>query len=127
MTVYIVTRGCYSDYEICAVSLDRAKAERLAKVYGRPYGEAYVEAWETDTETDINVLNGRHPVVVSFNEDGSADAFGRTYDYYDFVPGVLERKNGTLRVNVYAPDEEKARRIAYDMRAQYLAEKEGIV
>lgn len=27
--VYVITKGCYSDYHICAVTLDKEKAERL--------------------------------------------------------------------------------------------------
>ena len=32
-TVYVITSGCYSDYHICAVSLDLKKAEMLKKFY----------------------------------------------------------------------------------------------
>lgn len=127
MTVYVITRGDYSDYHICAVSLDKDKAERLAKMYTASYCDAYVEEWETDTFADINALNGRRPYYVQFHPDGSVETFERTYEYHEFAPGVDELDNGVVNVRVYAPDKEKARRIACDMRAQYLAEKEGIV
>ena len=127
MTVYVITRGDYSDYHICAVSLDKDKAKRLAKMYSDNYDDAHVEEWETDTVADINALNGRRPYYVQFNPDGSVDAFERTYEYWEFEPGVDELDYGIVSFRVYAPDEEKARKIACDMRAKYLAEKEGIV
>lgn len=131
MTVYIVTRGCYSDYEICAVSLDKTKAEKLAKVYTTRYDEASVEEWETDTEADIHALNGRHPYSVTFYPDEEPSVYKIDYVVPDFKPCVREikyaRRGMCLDVQVYATDEAAALKIASDKRAQYLAEKEGIV
>ena len=31
--VYVIAKGCYSDYHICAVTLDKEKAERLCKLF----------------------------------------------------------------------------------------------
>lgn len=124
--VYIVTRGDYSDYHICAVTLEKAKAKKLAKMYNSYNDNAKVEEWETDTETDINALNGRYPYIVAFNTDGDAEAFKEHYDYEDFHEGVVDSPRGGLSVRVYATDEQSAIKIAAEKRAKYLAEKEGI-
>lgn len=46
MKVYVITKGEYSDYHICAVSLDAEKAKNIARICG--YG-AEIEEYETDT------------------------------------------------------------------------------
>ena len=124
--VYVITRGDYSDYHICAVALDKAKAKKLAKMYTTAYDNAHVEEWETDTETDINALNGRYPYSVTFREDGSVDTFKHYYDYETFCEGFSSLEYRSLRVNLYAPDKESAIKIAAEKRAKYLAEKEGV-
>ena len=56
MKVYVITQGCYSDYHICAVTLDKDKAEQLRKMYTAKesrYGYsssdvAEIEEYETD-------------------------------------------------------------------------------
>ena len=51
--VYVITAGSYSDYHICAVSLDPQKAEVLAKFYTEHgYDQAGVEEYEADYEYD---------------------------------------------------------------------------
>ena len=54
MKVYVITSGCYSDYKIRAVSLDRNEAEKICatfnnKVVRRGYGDI-CEIEEYDTE-----------------------------------------------------------------------------
>ena len=31
--VYVITKGQYSDYHICAVTMDKDRAERMRKLY----------------------------------------------------------------------------------------------
>lgn len=127
MTVYVITRGDYSDYHICAVSLNKDKAKKLAKMYSTSYDPASVEEWETDTVTDIHVLNGKCPYTVTFYPDKEPWVWRISYDYRYFAEGIQENNKSWLAVNVYAKDEAAALKIASDKRAQYLAEKEGIV
>lgn len=126
-TVYVITRGCYSDYCICAVSLDKEKAKKLAKMYCNLYDKAQVEEWETDTVTDVNALNGRYPYSVTFYPDDPPWVYKQSYEYELFTEGIQEEYGGQrLYVNVYAPDDATALKIAAEKRAKYLAEKEGI-
>lgn len=61
MKVYVITQGCYSDYHICAVTLDKDKAERLRKMYTAKescYGycrsdDAEIEEYEADDTGDM--------------------------------------------------------------------------
>lgn len=126
-TVYVITRGSYSDYCICAVSLDKKKAEKLAKMYCNTYDNAQVEEWETDTVTDVNAINGRYPYTVTFYPNDPPWVYKRTYEYELFAEGIQEESDGQrLYVSVYAPDDAAALKIAAEKRAKYLAEKEGI-
>ena len=127
-TVYVVTKGCYSDYHICAVTLDKEKAERLCKLFDEgSWRDARVE--EFDTETHADLLSGRKPYRVSFRKNGDLysvdeDTWGIEY----FESEIIERPNidDSLLVKLYAEDRESAIKIAAEKRAKYLAEKEGI-
>ena len=128
--VYVVTKGCYSDYHICAVTLDKEKAERLRVLFegNNEWDEARIE--EFDTETHEDLLLGRKPYHVSFRKNGdlysaNEDTWGIEY----FETGIDEfpKLDDCLRVNLYAQSREAAIKIAAEKRAKYLAEKEGIV
>lgn len=125
--VYVVTRGEYSDYHICAVTLDKQRAKKLAKMYSSSYDTAFVETWETDTAADDNAINGRHQYIVHLYKSGNTDCFKNNYDYHLFSEKAEEHANGDFSVWLYAADEMAAIKIAAEKRAMYLAEKEGIV
>jgi hypothetical protein len=128
--VYVITKGCYSDYHICAVTLDKEKAERLRKLFdGGSMDEARIEEW--DTEQHVDLLSGRKPYFVLFRENG--DVLSVTEDEYCieyFEPKIFvfhHRYYGdVLKTAVYADSREAAVKIAAEKRAKYLAEKEGI-
>lgn len=126
--VYVVTKGCYSDYHICAVTLDKEKAERLRKLFdGGGWDEACVE--EYDTKTHEGFLSGRKPYCVSFRKNGDLYSVDeKTCGIEYFAPGIVEypKHEGCLSVNLYAKNENAAIKIAAEKRAKYLAEKEGI-
>lgn len=129
MKVYVITKGCYSDYHICAVALDEEKATRLAKLYSGRYDDAEVEEYDTDDPADL--LNGRVPYEVYFADDGRTDVVCRVDYYGDFSPGVSSLEptpwsQWSLSVRLYATDEDTAVKIAAEKRAKYLAEKAGL-
>ena len=131
MKIYVITKGYYSDYHICAVATDPDKAKRLAQLYTDKWDDARVE--EYDTDNVMCLLEGRLPFSVHFS-GGVVWHVSDDKEYlYNFEPGVIERteyphlpSNVCEIVRVYAPDEETAKKIAIDKRAQYLAEKAGI-
>lgn len=66
--VYIVTKGSYSDYGICAVFLDRAQADEYAAQHGG-YEPASVEVWKVGS--DLPLPPGYRTYRVCLDEDGS--------------------------------------------------------
>ena len=130
--VYVITKGCYSDYHICAVTLDKVKAEMLCKLFDCSCDEAEIE--EFDTEAAADLLSGRKPYYVRFCQDGALFSAGRReYCLEYFNPGIKEsfcfvkgQKVDLLDVELYADSREAAIKIASEKRAMYLAEKEGI-
>lgn len=128
--VYVITKGCYSDYHICAVTLDKEKAERLRKLFdGGGMDETEIEEW--DTEQHVDLLSGRKPYFVLFRENG--DVLSVTEDEYCieyFEPKIFVFHHcyhgDVLKTAVYADNREAAIKIAAEKRAKYLAEKEGI-
>jgi hypothetical protein len=128
MKVYVITKGEYSDYHICAVTLDEKEAEQLAKIHTDSWDKADVEEWDTEDHQDL--LNGRVPYIVKF---WKGVHFGRreTVDRYTgtpdrFRPGIFLTANHD-EVKLYATDSEAAVKIAAEKRARALAEREGIV
>lgn len=129
--VYVITSGEYSDYHICAVTLDPQKAEQLKKIFDQSdYTGAQIEEWDTEKHDDY--FAGRTPYCVVFLETGGVVSVGAR-DIAYFEPGVTEttcqvnrRIVPALRVELYADNTEAAIKIAAEKRAKYLAEKEGI-
>lgn len=127
MKVYVITQGSYSDYHICAVTLDNKEAERLKKIYNDPGDIAYVEVYDTDEHQPL--LCGRLPYKVCFykNRNGTTGirATREIDNLTNFIPCV--RIGGTCDVvKLYAADADAAVKIAAEKRAQAMAEKEGI-
>lgn len=125
MTVYVITSGEYSDYHICAVAIDREKAERLKKVYdASEWGGASIEEYETDGHND-KILDGYQLYTVLFNEGG---IIVHTYADRDYHEGecVYMRNETCVGVVLYAKSLEAAEKIAAERRAKFLAENEGI-
>ena len=129
MKVYVITKGDYSDYRICAVSLDPDKAQQLARIHSGDYYTAEVE--EYDTDVGENVVQGRIPFSVCFYAKRGPIVFDNR-DAGTFEPEIVETDAGPdsprpqMTICLYAPDRETALKIACDKRARYLAEKAGI-
>lgn len=126
MKVYVITQGIYSDYQICAVTLDKQEAERLARIYRDGCDLGRVEEYDTDDHQPL--LQGRNPYTVLFYTDT-----GHTSVYFKenpgaFNPGIeLGYCRNVDRVNLYAADGEAALKIAAEKRAQARAEMEGLI
>ena len=124
-TVYVITSGCYSDYHICAVSLDLKKAEMLKKFYEKiEYDEVNIEEYDSDYYAD-RIASGYSMYLVQFEKTGQVHHINPNRDPTE------ERIYSTwseryINVEVWAKDEESAVKIAAEKRAKYLAEKEGI-
>lgn len=127
MKVYVITKGEYSDYHICAVTTDEETAEKLAEKYSDSYDEALIEEFDTDhaemslTKKKIFYCafdpNDSNNSEITISDTGSWE--GITSDFFI----VREYRNNVLCVNVNADTEEEALKIASDKFAKYRAEK----
>ena len=126
--VYIVTAGEYSDYHIVGATLDRAKAELARQAYERGYARFQPESVsieEYDLDAFDTIREKDNIYHVNFSPDSGPEIFEPMCDdslsfnkCHVFI--------NELEVEVAAKDESHALKIAQDLRAQYLAEKEGI-
>lgn len=153
---YVITRGCYSDYEICAVTLDKDRAERLKQLYSNRIVEAEIEEWELDKgpeneedyATFYKITIDRY---VNMNVPCIGNKISDNVDIREVTqkvhgPGLYHRlyhkkysltrnntKNGFkhLKFLIYiskerSETEEKAKKIAYDTFAEALAMMEEL-
>ena len=133
MTVYVITKGDYSDYHVCAVATDKKKAKILKKAFDDKDGwrEARIETYETD-EFITEIESGLKLFDCSMKDgDLSVTTWMTDLDYIgssDFkVRKHKERFNtSTYAVYVWAKDEDHARKIAADKIAEYKAKEAGI-
>ena len=141
-TIYVITRGAYSDYSILGVCTDEAKAEEIVKCYNYnrigSYGAARIEEYE-DGAIDVS----KHVYQVYFQHDkplpriySVIELFGE--DKIDYLTGLLEANiirpyfsfvgatDYSYMTAIIADDETTAQKIAYDLMAEYIANEEGI-
>ena len=123
--VYVITSGCYSDYHICAVTLDPKKAELLKKFYDKvEYDETAIEEYYADFEYN-RISEGYKMYLVQFDKAGKVHCIRDNRSPEG--ENIYETCNGYyVNVTVWAKDDESAIKIAAERRAKYLAEKEGI-
>ena len=112
MKIYAITKGEYSDYHICALTVSKEKAAKLRKIYSDSFDEAYIEEYEDSDSEDIRALfiyrqSNDNVAIWDFNENEKVDIDG----------------NGDIYAIVSAKDKEHARKKAQDMIAKYKAEK----
>lgn len=132
MKIYVITKGDYSDYHICAVSTDEKRAERLAELYTDRYDYAKVEEYDTDADTDI-LIEERIPFRVTFTSTGAVRRVDKEVECREsFSPRIVVGPANSftpecIHVHLFAPSEEAAIKIAAEKRAAFLAEREGLV
>lgn len=129
---YVIVSGEYSDYTVNAVFLDKEEAERAAEIANRKGG-----CWYNDhrvLEFDIGVpcdLEKFDLYSAYFDKDGHVTyASKHSWLFSDEVNEVHALtgpyRNHDYCIDVYATDEEHAKKIAADIFAKWKAEKEGI-
>ena len=124
MKIYVITSGEYSDYTIEGVTLDRKKAQCVAKLLDRSRKSVHIKEYNSDMFTG----NEKIQWYISFTADGSYCATEMDFcaDRLNRLPMVYKSKRGGYNVYIQADDKEHALKIAQDELARYKAEKEGI-
>lgn len=124
MKIYVVTKGSYSDYHIVAATLDKEKAEKIAKRFSDNYDECDVEEYE-DSEVVLKPY-----WYVRFQKDTSEviELCDESRDDYALhtLNLVNEYRDGNIAIRVAADTPEEAIKIASEKRAEYLAKREGV-
>ena len=118
MKVYVITKGAYSDYHIVGVSLDKKRAEEIAKAVSEEPIDLY-QAYVEEYDTDAFAVNLRYSVWY----DKSGHWSAQLNDYAEYQTNHAYNDRSFV---VYAKDKSHAIKIAQDMRAEYLAKQEGI-
>lgn len=124
MKVYVITKGDYSDYHICAVTLDKDKAEQLREKFSKGYyNEADIEEYDTE-ETEEIIKHNLY--FADYNErTHEVRVAERDFEYREDCGKVFTMRNG-LYAYIFADSKEEALKIASDKFAKYRAEKMGL-
>lgn len=117
MKIYAITKGEYSGYHICALTADRAKAEKLRQIYSDDVYEAFIEEFEDGETAEVQIR-------------WSCDADGQNPRVWDYPEPeqVLTNGGGEIyAVHLYAQDAAHATKKAQDLVAQFKAAKAGLI
>lgn len=114
MKIYVITKGCYSDYHICGVATEKEKAEYIAKECTDCYENTVIE--EYDTETWDEYRKGARYFQVVIRSDGSG--FVEVEDIEDihwYGVNKVEEHHGVFEVHVMAKNKRHAKKIGLDL------------
>lgn len=125
MKVYVVTSGEYSDYSICAVFLDKKKAQywTAAQNTEENSSDPY-EIEEYDLSDDSVEISNARPVMFRYStyEDGTlvfgppkAEVKKDNFGWFDYCIVSPKQLNA-----------DQVEKIKEDLITKYLAEKEGL-
>ena len=130
-TVWVISKGEYSDRYIVAVASTRERAEEIAAAHTSYYDECDLEEYELDTDHDyITSLYMKVWDVTRFSNSEIIAHCGNPSDiiprqYPEIINTVMEGEDH-LRVLVVAEQREQAVKKASDIFAKYRAEKLGL-
>lgn len=122
--IYIITKGNYSDYHICAVTMDKSRAEKLKRLFDGRWEEAEIEEYTLD-----EAQKNEYIYYIDFQDNSPS------HIYIDEYSGFANSSDASyvidcseyVRVYVRAKDEKHAMKIAQDEYARWKAEQEGIM
>lgn len=120
--VYVITKGEYSSYHICAVTLEKDKAEMLAKHFSDSMDTAEIEEFDTDVASRF--LERKRIYLCHCWEYKNEITVKKT-DYIpnDFAPH--KTSNGAY-VYVAADNEPIALKKASDIFAKFRSQELGL-
>lgn len=122
MKIYVITKGSYSGYHICAVSTNQKNAEKLQKIFSGRWDQAMIEEYESDqylTETE----SGMELYKCVMGKDGTilADVSIIDLDYINDCDFRVRDIANRYLVYVWTKDSEHAKKIATDKIAEFKA------
>lgn len=111
--IYLVSAGSYSDYMIYGAFDNRELAEKYKKMSGDYYD---IEEMELNPK-ELEINSGKTPFRVAFNKDGIETIENNCPDILHGEYSVFT----LLYINVWARDDEYAKKSAADLRVRGLA------
>jgi len=125
MKIYVVTQGEYSGDRIITATQDENLANAIAKKFDSEFYHTNIEVYE-----DAAIML-KPCWFVQFDEDGSVKTCFEDSEHADGYHQLNYCSFGnslrTLGVHVLADNATAAIKIAAEKRAQYLAEKAGVL
>lgn len=126
MKIYVITKGYYSDYHICAVTIDKNKAELLKEKFSDEYwGDAVIEEFDTDEEEEVLKFEKVFDCLYC-EENNEIEISEESIDYFRPSNLIITKNNLGLHTYVLANNEEDALKIASDKFSKYRSEKMGL-
>lgn len=123
--IYVITKGCYSDYHICGVATSREIAEKMKKVFSDRYNEADIEEFQENEYPQDYFPT--HYYECWLSEDGKQYSLREYWDINNLQIKINPHsKNAITVANIPYNNEEIVLKIARDARMQYLSEKFGL-
>lgn len=119
MKIYVITKGCYSDYHICTVTTNKEEAEVLAETFTNSYDTATIE--EFDTENNAEVIKYKKVFRCMYEKQTKSIKVGESY--YDNAVEEIINYEKCLITLVRANTPEEALKFASDRFSKYIAEK----
>lgn len=125
MKIYVLTKGCYSDYHIITATTDYELACKIKDRFDKINSEWSDEKVNIEIYEDAE-LYLKPNYFIRFDKQGNVvEAYEDTSEYgYDRYSG-LDVKGGYF-TTITTDNKESAIKIAAEKRAMFLAEKEGI-
>lgn len=118
MKVYLVTEGCYSDYHVIGVTTDESKAKENAERFS-----ADVEEYDTDAFDKIP--KGYAPYVCYKDvHDNTFKAYINTFIDHTVYNSFSFDRFGNATIYVVAKDNDHAVKVASELYAQYVWERD---
>lgn len=118
MKIYVITKGCYSDYHIAAVTDDKEKAEFLKLKFSDECDPADIEEYDTDEYSVEGIQNMKLFYWKVLIHKGNSLV-------YPYLSGnqYFNVYNTGIQAVVTARTKEQAIKIVRDKYAQYLSEQ----
>lgn len=115
MIIYVICKGEYSDYHICAVTENKEKAKKLEKMFTSEYDEAYIEEYDTEQFLDITDRGYKY-YSCSLHYGKLIIKEKINFDYAE--EKIRKRGYSHFWADVQAKDEEHAKKIFFDKLAE---------
>lgn len=123
--VFLVTRGDYSDYRVCAVFTEKALAEKYINSFkGNPYEAFRIENYALNPY-GYELKNDYKPFFLRMTKEGNCTEINikdSSYGFEDEDTGMGFDINKNMYISIFAKDETHAIKIANKKRVQLIAE-----